>query len=109
VEAHRRGVTLLVVLDKAAPTNWASMATVLTQAGIQTLIDDQHPMTPGTVLVIDSAIMLTGAFTLTTAVEDKHVGHVLVINNAPELVQQYAAQIRLHAAHAPPYSSTWII
>jgi phosphatidylserine/phosphatidylglycerophosphate/cardiolipin synthase-like enzyme len=42
VDAHKRGVTVLAVLDKSQQTEKYSAATFLMNAGIQTLIDDQH-------------------------------------------------------------------
>jgi phosphatidylserine/phosphatidylglycerophosphate/cardiolipin synthase-like enzyme len=40
VDAHKRGVTVLAVLDKSNETKKYSAATFLVNAGIQTLIDD---------------------------------------------------------------------
>jgi hypothetical protein len=66
-------------------------------AGIQPLIDDQHAIAPSKVMVIDSATILTGSFNFTKAAEEKHAENLLVIKDAPELVKEYEANIRLHA------------
>ena len=42
VDAHKRGIKVLAVLDKSNGTEKYSAATFLVNAGIQTLIDDQH-------------------------------------------------------------------
>jgi len=42
LDAHKRGVKILAVLDKSNETDKYSAATFLVNAGIQTLIDDQH-------------------------------------------------------------------
>ena len=42
LDAHKRGVKILAVLDKSSETDKYSAATFLVNAGIQTLIDDQH-------------------------------------------------------------------
>jgi phosphatidylserine/phosphatidylglycerophosphate/cardiolipin synthase-like enzyme len=42
IDAHKRGVKVLVVLDKSNETQKYSAATFLVHVGIQTLIDDQH-------------------------------------------------------------------
>jgi phosphatidylserine/phosphatidylglycerophosphate/cardiolipin synthase-like enzyme len=47
VEAHKRGVKILAVLDKY------SAATFLNNAGIQPLIDDKHAIAHAKVMVID--------------------------------------------------------
>ena len=103
VEAHKRGVTILAVLDTSNETGKYSAATFLVNAGIQTLIDDQHAMAHSKVIVIDSATIITGSFNFTKAAEEKNAENLLVIKEAPALVQAYEANIRLHAGHSHPY------
>jgi phosphatidylserine/phosphatidylglycerophosphate/cardiolipin synthase-like enzyme len=103
VDAHKRGVKVLAVLDKSNETQKYSAATFLGNAGIQTRIDDQHAIAHSKVMVIDSATVLTGSFNFTKAAEEKNAENLLVIKEAPELVQAYEQNIRAHAAHAHPY------
>jgi len=42
IDARKRGVKILAVLDTSNETQKYSAATFLVNAGIQTLIDDQH-------------------------------------------------------------------
>jgi len=42
VDAHKRGVLILAVLDKSNETDKYSAATFLANAGMQPLIDAQH-------------------------------------------------------------------
>jgi phosphatidylserine/phosphatidylglycerophosphate/cardiolipin synthase-like enzyme len=104
VEAHQRGVTVLAVLDKSNQTEKYSAATFLVNAGIQTLIDDQHAIAHNKVMVIDSATIITGSFNFTKAAEEKNAENLLVIKDAPELVKAYEANIQAHAAHSHPYT-----
>ena len=103
VEAHKRGVTVLAVLDKSNETEKYSAATFLVNAGIQTLIDDQQAIAHSKVMVIDSATIITGSFNFTKAAEEKNAENLLVIKDAPELVTAYEANIRAHASHSHPY------
>ncbi len=103
VEAHKRGVKILAVLDKSNETDKYSAATFLNNAGIQPLIDDKHAIAHAKVMVIDSATIITGSFNFTKAAEEKNAENLLVIKDAPELVKAYEANIRLHAGHAHPY------
>jgi phosphatidylserine/phosphatidylglycerophosphate/cardiolipin synthase-like enzyme len=103
VEAHKRGVKVLAVLDKSNETDKYSAATFLNNAGMQPLIDDQHAIAHSKVMVIDSATILTGSFNFTKAAEEKNAENLLVIQDAPELVQAYVANIRAHAGHSHPY------
>jgi len=103
VDAHTRGVTVLVVLDKSNETGTYSAATLLTNAGMQPLIDAHHAIAHNKVMVIDSATILTGSFNFTKAAEEKNAENLLVIKDTPELVKAYEANIRLHASHSHPY------
>jgi phosphatidylserine/phosphatidylglycerophosphate/cardiolipin synthase-like enzyme len=103
MDAHKRGVKVLAVLDKSNETQKYSAATFLVNVGIQTLIDDQHPIAHNKVMVIDSATIITGSFNFTKAAEEKNAENLLVIKDAPELVKAYEANIQAHAAHAHPY------
>jgi phosphatidylserine/phosphatidylglycerophosphate/cardiolipin synthase-like enzyme len=85
LDAHKRGVKTLAVLDKSNETDKYSAATFLVNAGIQTLIDDQHAIAHNKIMVIDSAIILTGSFNFTKAAEEKNAENLLVIKEAPEL------------------------
>src|SRR5215831_18342301 len=90
-------------IDKANETDKYSAATFLVNAGIQTLIDDQHAIAHSKVMVIDSATVITGSFNFTKAAEEKNAENLLVIKDAPELVKVYEANIQAHAAHAHAY------
>ena len=103
VDAHKRGVQVLAVLDKSNETQQYSAATFLVNAGIQTLIDDQHAIAHNKVMVIDSATVITGSFNFTKAAEERNAENLLVIKDAPELVHAYEANIQAHAAHSHPY------
>ena len=93
VDAHKRGRTILVVLDKTNETGTYSAATFLVNVGIQTLIDDQHAIAHSKVMVIDHATLITGSFNFTKAAEISNVENLLVITPAPALVQAYEATI----------------
>jgi phosphatidylserine/phosphatidylglycerophosphate/cardiolipin synthase-like enzyme len=103
VEAHKRGVKVLAVLDKSNETDQYSAATFLNNAGIQPLIDDKHAIAHAKVMVIDSATIMTGSFNFTKAAEEKNAENLLVITDAPELVKAYEANIPRHASPAHPY------
>ena len=104
VDAHKRGVKVLVVFDKSNETKQYSAATFLVNAGMQPRIDDQHAIAHSKVMVIDSATIITGSFNFTKAAEEKNVENLLVIKDAPELVQAYEANIQAHAAHSHLYT-----
>ena len=57
------------MLDKSHETPKYSAVTFLVNVGIQTLIDDQHPIDHNKVIVIDSATIITGSFNFTKAAD----------------------------------------
>lgn len=93
VDAHKRRVKVLPVLDKSNETEKYSAATFLLNAGIQTLIDDKHAIAHNKVMVIDSATILTGSFNFTKGAEERNAENLLVIKEAPELVKAYEANV----------------
>jgi phosphatidylserine/phosphatidylglycerophosphate/cardiolipin synthase-like enzyme len=104
LDAHKRGVHVFAVLDKSNETDKYSAATFLVNAGIRTVIDDQHAIAHNKVMVIDRATIITGSFNFTKAAEERNAENLLVITDAPALVQAYEANIQAHAAHAHPYA-----
>lgn len=66
-------------------------------------IDDQHAIAHNKVMVIDSGTILTGSFNFTKAAEEKNAENLLVIQDAPELVKAYEANIHARAGHSHPY------
>jgi phosphatidylserine/phosphatidylglycerophosphate/cardiolipin synthase-like enzyme len=54
------------------------------------------------VIVIDSTTVITGSFNFTKAAAARHAENLLVLKEAPELVQAYEQNIMLHAAHSQP-------
>jgi phosphatidylserine/phosphatidylglycerophosphate/cardiolipin synthase-like enzyme len=91
------------VLDKSNQTDRYSAATFLANAGIQTLIDDQHAIAHSKVMVIDSATLITGSFNFTEVAEERNAENLLVIKEAYELVQLYETNIAIHAAYSRSY------
>jgi phosphatidylserine/phosphatidylglycerophosphate/cardiolipin synthase-like enzyme len=85
LDAYKRGVKVLAVLDKSNQTGKYSAATFLLNAGIPTLIDGQHAIAHNKVMVIDTTTILTGSFNFTTVAEEKNAENLLVITDAPEL------------------------
>ena len=60
-----------------------------------------RPLVHNEVMVIDHATVITGSFNFTKAAEERNAENLLVITEAPELVQAYEVDLRAHAAHSP--------
>jgi phosphatidylserine/phosphatidylglycerophosphate/cardiolipin synthase-like enzyme len=102
VDAHKRGVTVKVILDKSNLTEKYSDADFLAHAGIPVLIDSVHAIAHNKVMVIDGQIVITGSFNFTKAAEEHNAENLLVLNSS-ELAKRYADNWDVHAGHSQPY------
>jgi phosphatidylserine/phosphatidylglycerophosphate/cardiolipin synthase-like enzyme len=71
VRAHKRGVSVKVILDKSQKKDGYSSATFLHNAGIPTFIDSAHAIAHNKIMIIDSETVITGSFNFTKAAEKK--------------------------------------
>jgi phosphatidylserine/phosphatidylglycerophosphate/cardiolipin synthase-like enzyme len=88
VNAHKRGVTVLVILDKRQQSEQYTSATFLTNAGILTYIDGSHAIAHNKIMIIDKIKIITGSFNFTKAAEEKNAENVLIISSK-ELAMPY--------------------
>jgi len=102
VNAHRRGVSVQVVLDKISKTDRYSSATFLYNYGVPTFIDSKHAIAHNKVMVIDGATVLTGSFNFTRAAEESNGENLVVIRDAATAAK-YGANWKEHLAHSKPY------
>ena len=100
VDAKKRGVDVLVVLDRSQKSEKYTSATFLANEGVPTFIDSAHAIAHNKVMVIDKSTVITGSFNFTKAAEEKNAENLLVINRAPELAQTYTANWKVHRSHA---------
>lgn len=105
IDARKRGVKVLAVLDKSNETGKYSAATFLLNAGIPTLIDDKHAIAHNKVIVIDDSTVLTGSFNFTKAAESSNAENLVVIKESQDLVKAYEQNINDHAAHSHSYQA----
>ena len=103
VEAHKRGLKVIAILDKSQRTERYTGATFLANAGIPVLIDDRHAIAHNKVMVIDGKTVITGSFNFTKAAEEKNAENLLILDNA-ELARIYMENWEKHRKHSEEYS-----
>jgi len=103
VAAHRRGVSVRVILDHSQRTEKYSEADFLSHNGIPTLIDAQHPIAHNKIMILDGYLIVTGSFNFTRAAEEKNAENLLLIND-PLLAKAYVENWRAHEAHSEAYT-----
>ena len=103
VEAHTRGVTVQVILDKSQRSEKYSSADFVAHAGIPTFIDAKHSIAHNKIMIIDGAVVLTGSFNFTKAAEESNAENLLVIQDA-KLAERYLENWKDHLAHSQAYA-----
>lgn len=102
VDAHKRGVTVNVILDKSQRTASYSSATFLHNAGVPTWIDSKHAIQHNKVIIIDGTTVITGSFNFTKAAEERNAENVLVLRGE-ELAKKYLENWQAHHKHTASY------
>ena len=102
VEAKRRGLEVVVILDKSQRTEKYSAADFVAHAGIPTFIDTKHAIAHNKIMVIDGATVLTGSFNFTTAAEEHNAENLLVLRE-PDLARKYRDNWIVHQKHSERY------
>lgn len=103
VAAKNRGVKVEVMLDKSQRTGRYSEADFTAHAGIPTFIDAAHAIAHNKVIIIDSAVVLTGSFNFTKAAEQSNAENLLLIRDT-NLAARYLRNWQEHRAHSEAYA-----
>lgn len=103
VEAKRRGVDVVAVLDKSQRTEKYSSATFLHNEGVPVFIDAQHAIAHNEIILIDDRVLITGSFNFTKAADEHSAGNLLLLHDQPSLLAAYQKNFAAHPAHAQRY------
>ena len=104
LDAKKRGISIIAVLDKSQRTERYTAATFLLNAGIPVLIDDKHSIAHNKIIIIDRSTLITGSFNFTRAAEEKNAENLLIIKGNQKLVDQYFLNFEAHKRHSEPYA-----
>lgn len=88
VDAEKRGVKVVAILDASNRTKNYSAADFLAHEGIETYIDSQHAIAHNKIIIIDGATVITGSFNFTKSADQKNAENLLVIPDS-ELAAKY--------------------
>jgi phosphatidylserine/phosphatidylglycerophosphate/cardiolipin synthase-like enzyme len=98
VRAHRRGVTVRVLLDKKSQSANRYVIDLFAEADIEVREDGNHAIAHNKVMVIDQSIVITGSFNFTNSAVTRNAENFLVLRSA-DLADQYRVQWQNHWAH----------
>jgi phosphatidylserine/phosphatidylglycerophosphate/cardiolipin synthase-like enzyme len=102
LNAHKRGVTVQVILDKSQLKEKYLSLTFLYNQGIPTRIDAAYAIAHNKIMIVDRETVITGSFNFTTAAEEKNAENLLVIRDKI-LAAKYVQNWKEHAEHSQVY------
>jgi len=102
VDAHKRGVSVEVILDRSQRTEKYSGATFLANSRIPVYIESAHAIAHNKVMIIDGQTVITGPFNFTKAAEERNAENLLVLRSK-ELAKIYTENWEKHKEHSEPY------
>jgi phosphatidylserine/phosphatidylglycerophosphate/cardiolipin synthase-like enzyme len=103
IQAKKRGVKIIAVLDKSNRTRKYSAATFLKNMGIPVFIDDKHAIAHNKIMIIDNRVVITGSFNFSMAAETKNAENLLILDDLPDLTRAYRDNFQHHLSHSVPY------
>ncbi len=98
LDAHKRGVTVQIILDKSQRTQKYSSYTFFKNAGIPVFIDSAHPTAHNKIIIIDKETVITGSYNFTKAAE-KNAENILIIKSQ-DITNQYISNWETHRKHS---------
>jgi len=102
VDAYKKGIRVVVILDKSQRTAHYTSASFLANSKIPTFIDDSHAIAHNKIMIIDGTTVITGSFNFTKAAEEKNAENLLIIKSE-ELARKYVENWKNHKDHSEPY------
>lgn len=104
VDARKRGIRIVAVLDRSQRREKYTSADFVAHAGIATYIDAAHAIAHNKIMVIDRSTLITGSFNFTKAAEEKNAENLLVIKGNRPLVERYIRNFEEHKHHSEVYA-----
>jgi phosphatidylserine/phosphatidylglycerophosphate/cardiolipin synthase-like enzyme len=101
-DARKRGVNVVILLDKSHRTQKYSAADFTANAGINTLIDDRHAIAHNKIMIIDGQVVITGSYNFTKAAEKSNAENLVIIESG-SVAERYLNNWQKHRRHSQPY------
>ena len=106
LDAHKRGVSVQVVLDSGQRTAQYSSATIFRNQGIPVRIDSEHAIAHNAVIVLDGKTVITGSFNFSKAAEERNAENLVIIKGKPKLAKAYSDNFAEHLGHSQPFEDS---
>ena len=102
VEAKKRGVRVIILLDKSNEVERYSDLQVFLEQNLDPLIDAEHAIAHNKIIVIDQKTIVTGSFNFTHQAEGENAENLLIIKGHADLARQYHVNFMKHKDHCRP-------
>ncbi|KZC32658.1 endonuclease [Rhodanobacter sp. FW510-R10] len=103
VAASKRGVEVMVVVDKSQRSERYTSATFLANMGIPVRVDSRYAIMHNKFMVVDGHTVQTGSFNYTASAARRNAENVIVVAGAPDMVSAYDAEWRRLWNESEPY------
>ena len=100
VNARKRSVQILVVLDPSQEGERYHVAQFLHNAAIPVYIDRKHAIAHNKIMLIDGRAIITGSFNFTKAAEQSNAENLLVLLDKADLYAACEKNFQTHLRHS---------
>lgn len=104
IDARKRGVKIVAVVDKSQRKEKYSEADFLVHAGIPAYIDERHAIAHNKIIIIDRSTLITGSFNFTKAAEERNAENLMILKGNTPLVNLYINNFEQHKGHSLAYA-----
>ncbi len=102
IKAHKKGVKVAIIVDKADRVEGVTPGIQMSQEGIPVFLDNKHSIANNRVMIVDKKILFTGSFDFNKASEQMIADNLLVVES-PELAILYRENWLKHREHSETY------
>ncbi len=99
IAAHKRGVAVKVIVDKAMERHRHNTVPELLKARIPTFIDNKHRTAHNKVMILDTSTVITGSFNFIKSAETSNAENLLVIRSVA-MAKTYKENWETHLSHS---------
>lgn len=89
VQAKKRGIDVMVILDESQVSSKYSVINELFHKKIPVYIDYKPAISHSKIMIIDEQKIITGSFNFSDAAQKRNAENLLIITGDPPLVEQY--------------------
>lgn len=107
VAASKRGVDVMVVVDKSQRSERYTSATFLANMGIPVRVDSRYAIMHNKFMVVDAHTVQTGSFNYTASAARRNAENVVVVAGTPNMVSAYDAEWRRLWNESEPYGARY--